>query len=138
MNWINDLLWGEGIGHSILLLSFVIAAGIQLGKIKVFGVSQGGAPDSKNAPAGARCGFGDSSAEIMPELNDKYFHKREFAEDGINTVQVVASAVCGVCLPLLVCKDQVSRRCQNHGIYPGVDGCYPFVVFPFVALFQHF
>ena len=41
MNWSNDLLWGEGIGHSILLLSFVIAAGIQLGKIKVFGVSLG-------------------------------------------------------------------------------------------------
>ena len=41
MNWINDLLWGEGIGHSILLLYFVIAAGIQLGKIKVFGVSLG-------------------------------------------------------------------------------------------------
>ena len=41
MNWINDLVWGEGIGHSILLLSFVIAAGIQLGKIKVFGVSLG-------------------------------------------------------------------------------------------------
>ena len=41
MNWINDLLWGEGIGHSILLLSFVIAAGIQLGTIKVFGVSLG-------------------------------------------------------------------------------------------------
>ena len=41
LNWINDLLWGEGIGHSILLLSFVIAAGIQLGKIKVFGVSLG-------------------------------------------------------------------------------------------------
>lgn len=41
MNWINDLLWGEGIGHSILLLSFVIAAGIQLGKIKIFGVSLG-------------------------------------------------------------------------------------------------
>lgn len=37
---------------------------------------QGGAPDSKNAPAGARCGFGDSSAEILPELNDTYFHKR--------------------------------------------------------------
>lgn len=37
---------------------------------------QGGAPDSKNAPAGARCGFGDSSAEIMPELKDTYFHKR--------------------------------------------------------------
>ena len=41
MNWINDLLWVEGIGPSILLLSFVIAAGIQLGKIKVFGVSLG-------------------------------------------------------------------------------------------------
>lgn len=37
---------------------------------------QGGAPDSKNAPAGARCGFGDASAEILPELNEKYFHKR--------------------------------------------------------------
>ena len=37
---------------------------------------QGGAPDSKNAPAGARCGFGDSSAEILPELNEKYFHKK--------------------------------------------------------------
>ena len=36
MNWINDLLWGEGIGHSILLLSFVIAAGIQLGKVNYF------------------------------------------------------------------------------------------------------
>lgn len=41
MNWINDLVWGQGIGHSILLLSVVIAAGIQLGKIKVFGVSLG-------------------------------------------------------------------------------------------------
>lgn len=37
---------------------------------------QGGAPDSKNAPAGARCGFGDPSAEILPELNAKYFHKK--------------------------------------------------------------
>lgn len=41
MNWINDLLWGGGIGHSILLLSVVIAAGIQLGKIKIFGISLG-------------------------------------------------------------------------------------------------
>lgn len=41
MSWINDLVWGEGIGHSILLLSLVIAIGIQLGKIKVFGVSLG-------------------------------------------------------------------------------------------------
>lgn len=41
MDWIFDLLWGESIGHSILLLSIVIALGIQLGKIKVFGVSLG-------------------------------------------------------------------------------------------------
>lgn len=41
MEWINELLWGEGIGHSILLLSLVIAVGIQLGKIKVFGISLG-------------------------------------------------------------------------------------------------
>ncbi|NDV66821.1 putative transporter [Bacteroides sp. 224] len=41
MNWINDLLWGNGIAHSILILSVVIAVGIQLGKIKIFGVSLG-------------------------------------------------------------------------------------------------
>lgn len=29
---------------------------------------QGGAPDSRNAPAGARCGFGDRNSEIMPEI----------------------------------------------------------------------
>ena len=37
----NELLWGSGIAHSILLLSVVIAVGIQLGKFKVFGVSLG-------------------------------------------------------------------------------------------------
>ncbi len=41
MDWFVDLLCGESVGHSILLLSVVIAAGIQLGKIKVFGVSLG-------------------------------------------------------------------------------------------------
>ena len=41
MNWFADLLFGESVGHSILLLSLVIAAGIQLGKIKIFGVSLG-------------------------------------------------------------------------------------------------
>ena len=39
MEWINELLWGEGVGHSILLLSVVIALGIQLGKLKLFGIS---------------------------------------------------------------------------------------------------
>ncbi|MDR0843844.1 MAG: putative transporter [Tannerella sp.] len=41
MDWISNLVWGEGIGHSILLLSIVISVGIQLGKIKIFGVSLG-------------------------------------------------------------------------------------------------
>lgn len=41
MEWINELLWGQGIAHSILLLSVVIAFGILLGKIKIFGVSLG-------------------------------------------------------------------------------------------------
>lgn len=41
MSWLNELLWGEGIAHSVMLLAFVISAGIQLGKIKIFGISLG-------------------------------------------------------------------------------------------------
>ncbi|MDR1681584.1 MAG: putative transporter [Prevotellaceae bacterium] len=41
MDWINSLLWGDGIAHTVLLLAFVIAAGIRLGKIKIGGVSLG-------------------------------------------------------------------------------------------------
>lgn len=41
MSWLDELLWGEGIAHSVMLLAFVIAAGIQLGKIKIFGISLG-------------------------------------------------------------------------------------------------
>lgn len=41
MEWINDLLWGDGIAHSILILSVTIALGIQLGKVKIFGISLG-------------------------------------------------------------------------------------------------
>lgn len=37
---------------------------------------QGGAQDSRNAPAGARIGGGNTSMEIMPEFNEKYFHKK--------------------------------------------------------------
>lgn len=39
-------------------------------------IIQGGAPDSRNASPGARCGFGDRSAEILPEPNDGYFAKK--------------------------------------------------------------
>ncbi|MDH6343192.1 putative transport protein [Parabacteroides sp. PFB2-12] len=41
MDWFNELLWGQGVAHSVLLLAVVIAAGIQLGKIKLFGISLG-------------------------------------------------------------------------------------------------
>jgi putative transport protein len=41
MGFLNDLIWGNGIAHSILLLSIIIALGIQLGKIKVCGISLG-------------------------------------------------------------------------------------------------
>ncbi len=37
---------------------------------------QGGSPDSRNAPAGARIGFGDRSTEILPEFNPAHFHKK--------------------------------------------------------------
>ena len=37
---------------------------------------QGGAPDSRNASPGARVGFGDKDAEILPELRPEYFHKK--------------------------------------------------------------
>lgn len=39
-------------------------------------IIQGGAPDSRNAAAGARVGFGDRSTEIMPEMKTNYFFKR--------------------------------------------------------------
>lgn len=41
MNWIINLLWGNNIAHSILILAFVIAVGIALGKIKIKGISLG-------------------------------------------------------------------------------------------------
>lgn len=41
MNWVNELLWGNGVAHSILVLAFVIAMGILLGKVKIAGISLG-------------------------------------------------------------------------------------------------
>lgn len=37
---------------------------------------QGGAQDTRNAPKGARVGSGNTAMEIMPEFNEKYFHKK--------------------------------------------------------------
>jgi putative transport protein len=41
MNWLQSLLFNDGVAHTVLLLAFVIALGIMLGKVKVFGVSLG-------------------------------------------------------------------------------------------------
>jgi putative transport protein len=41
MEWLISLLYDESIAHIILLYSFVIAVGVMLGKIKIFGVSLG-------------------------------------------------------------------------------------------------
>ena len=41
MNWLNGLLFGEGIAHSVFTLSLVITVGIMLNRIKIRGVSLG-------------------------------------------------------------------------------------------------
>lgn len=41
MNWLNELFFGDGIAHTVLLFAAVIALGITLGKIKIFGISLG-------------------------------------------------------------------------------------------------
>ena len=41
MNWLYDLIFGTGVGHSVMLLSICIVCGILLGKIKIFGISLG-------------------------------------------------------------------------------------------------
>jgi putative transport protein len=41
MHWISELFLGDGVAHTVLLLALVIAVGIPLGKIKIFGISLG-------------------------------------------------------------------------------------------------
>ena len=41
MEWLNQLLFSDSVAHAILIIAIVIALGIMLGKIKVFGVSLG-------------------------------------------------------------------------------------------------
>ena len=41
MDWLNELFWGNNVAHTVIIFAFVIAAGISLGKIKIFGVSLG-------------------------------------------------------------------------------------------------
>ena len=41
MNWLVDLITQQSIAHSILIYSLVIALGVVLGKVKIFGISLG-------------------------------------------------------------------------------------------------
>ena len=41
MEWLEQLLFSDSVAHAILIISIVIALGIMLGKIKVFGISLG-------------------------------------------------------------------------------------------------
>lgn len=41
MDWLNELIFGTGIAHSMLVFALVISIGIVLGRIKIFGVSLG-------------------------------------------------------------------------------------------------
>ena len=41
MDWLHSLFMGEGIAHTVLVLSLVIAAGVMLSKIKIAGISIG-------------------------------------------------------------------------------------------------
>ncbi|MBQ8423312.1 MAG: putative transporter [Coprobacter sp.] len=41
MDWIQNLLTGESVAHTVILYAFVIATGVWLGKRKIFGISLG-------------------------------------------------------------------------------------------------
>ncbi len=41
MDWLKDLLFNESVAHTILIYCFVVALGVSLGKLKIFGVSLG-------------------------------------------------------------------------------------------------
>ncbi|WP_099294035.1 putative transporter [Butyricimonas sp. Marseille-P3923] len=41
MSWLGDLFFGQGVAHSVLMFAIVIALGIVLGKVKVWGISLG-------------------------------------------------------------------------------------------------
>lgn len=41
MDWLHSLFLGEGIAHTVLVLSMVIAIGVMLGRIKIAGISIG-------------------------------------------------------------------------------------------------
>ncbi len=40
-NWLASLVFGEGVAHSVLVYALVISLGVNLGKIKICGISLG-------------------------------------------------------------------------------------------------
>ncbi|WP_288946882.1 putative transporter [uncultured Porphyromonas sp.] len=41
MNWFQELLFGSGVGHSLMILALTIMLGILLGRVKIAGISLG-------------------------------------------------------------------------------------------------
>ena len=41
MNWLTDLFIGNSVAHTILIYAIVIAIGVMLGNVKIFGISLG-------------------------------------------------------------------------------------------------
>ncbi len=41
MHWLQDLVIGHSVAHTVLILSFVIACGVAIGHIRIFGISLG-------------------------------------------------------------------------------------------------
>ena len=41
MNWFTELWIGNGVAHTILIYAIVIAMGVMLGNVKIFGISLG-------------------------------------------------------------------------------------------------
>lgn len=41
MGWLENLIFNEGIAHTVLIYAFVIFAGVMLGKVKIFNISLG-------------------------------------------------------------------------------------------------
>ena len=41
MNWFTELFIGNSVAHTILVYAIVIAIGVLLGKVKIFGISLG-------------------------------------------------------------------------------------------------
>ncbi len=41
MEWLNNLLFNNGVAHTVLIYAFVISIGVLTGKVKIFGISLG-------------------------------------------------------------------------------------------------